>query len=362
MGPDHAWAQEHPDYFIRGSENDIAREPQNFIKLNLRSGDQIFAYGRDPYFDGWPDTIQLDYSNPAAAEAMANELLRISGQCDGVRCDMAMLIIPEVFKRTWGRLSEPFWPMAIARVREKHPWFCFLAEVYWDMEWTMQQQGFDYAYDKRLYDRLVLGEARVVREHFYAGLDYQKKLARFLENHDEQRAASTLDRKNHEAAAVLTFLAPGLRFFHQGQLEGRKKKISPHLVRGPEELADLWLRKFYSDLLTVLKKPVFREGSWQLLNCTPAWEGNGSWDSFIVFAWEGKDSETVLVVVNYSRFSSQCYARLPFRGMEDELVSFTDLMGPDVYTHEGSKLISEGIYLDLAPWGYNVFEVDVTRI
>ena len=63
----------------------------------------ILAYGRDPYFSGWPDTVQLDYSNPATQEAMMKELLRIADQCDGVRCDMAMLILPEVFERTWGR-------------------------------------------------------------------------------------------------------------------------------------------------------------------------------------------------------------------------------------------------------------------
>jgi SAM-dependent methyltransferase len=39
-------------------------------------------------------------------------------------------------------------------------------------------------------------------------------------------------------AAVITFLSPGLRFFHQGQFEGRTKRISPHLVRAPAEAVD----------------------------------------------------------------------------------------------------------------------------
>ncbi len=46
-----------------------------------------------------------------------------------------------------------------------------MAELYWDLEWTMQHQGFDYAYNKRLYDCLRDGHARPVREHFCAGLD-----------------------------------------------------------------------------------------------------------------------------------------------------------------------------------------------
>ena len=166
---------------------------------------------------------------------MIGELERIAGQCDGVRCDMAMLVLPDVFERTWGIRADLFWPRATETRAAQASGLPFMAEVYWDLEWTMQQQGFDYAYDKRLYDRLRDGHARPVREHFQAGLDYQDRLARFLENHDEPRAAATFPPEVHEAAAVITFLSPGLRFFHQGQFEGRRKRISPHLVRGPQE-------------------------------------------------------------------------------------------------------------------------------
>ena len=176
---------------------------------------------------------------------MISELLKIAGQCDGVRCDMAMLLLPEVFERTWGRRPDLFWPGATKRVRDRHPDFCFMAEVYWDLEWTLQQQGFDYTYDKRLYDRLREGHARPVREHLHAALDYQTKLARFLENHDEPRASASFDPLVHRAAAVITYFIPGLRFFHQGQFEGRKKRISPHLVRAPEESPDKELEEFY---------------------------------------------------------------------------------------------------------------------
>ncbi len=160
MAPDHPWLESHPEYFVPGTEDLLGREPQNYIRITKDGGDLILAHGRDPYFPGWPDTLQLDYSNLAAQEAMARELEKIAGQCDGVRCDMAMLILPEVFERTWGRRPAPFWPNAIRRVRRQVPGFCFMAEVYWDLEWTLQQQGFDYTYDKRLYDRLRAGNAR----------------------------------------------------------------------------------------------------------------------------------------------------------------------------------------------------------
>ena len=133
--------------------------------------------------------------------------------------------------RRRGASGEPFWPRATAVASTKGPGFLFLAEVYWDLEWALQQQGFDYAYDKRLYDRLELGEARPVREHFLAGLDYQDRLARFLENHDEPRAAAMFPFEVHRAAAVLTFLTPGLRFFHQGQREGKGPDPGPPRAR-----------------------------------------------------------------------------------------------------------------------------------
>jgi hypothetical protein len=317
----------------------------------------ILAHGRDPYFPGWPDTLQLDYSNPQTQEAMIAEMLKIAGQCDGVRCDMAMLVLPDVFERTWGRRSQPFWQRATRQVRERVPDFCFMAEVYWDLEWTLQQQGFDYAYDKRLYDRLREGHARPVREHFHAGLDYQDKLARFLENHDEPRAAATFSPEIHQAAAVITFLSPGLRFFHQGQFEGRRKRISPHLVRAPLEPTDQALQQFYNRLLSVLRLPAVRNGRWQLLECVPAWDGNWTWDGFLAFAWQDPTGQRVLVTANYAANQGQCYVRLPFPDLGGRSVRFKDLMGPASYDRAGNDVVAGGLYLDLPPWSYHVFEI-----
>ena len=355
MAPDHPWIDEHPDYFVHGSESDLARAPRNYCRLQTKKGPMVLAYGRDPYFDGWPDTLQLNYGNPELQQAMIGELERIAGQCDGVRCDMAMLVLPEVFERTWGIAANSFWPRATQCVREKFPHFCFMAEVYWDMEWTMQQQGFDYAYDKRLYDRLREGHARPVREHFHAGLDYQNKLARFLENHDEPRAAATFTPEIHEAAAVITFLSPGLRFFHQGQFEGRKKRISPHLVRAPEEPVDQKLKQFYERLLTVLRQPVVRDGRWGLLECLRAWEGNWTSDCFVVFVWQGPDGERLLVTVNYAPNRSQCYVRLPFADIGNSQWRLEDLLGGAIYEREGNDLQARGLYLDEPPWQASVF-------
>jgi hypothetical protein len=194
-----------------------------------------------------------------------------------------------------------------------------------------------------------------VREHLLAGLDYQDKLARFMENHDEPRAAATFGPRMHEAAAVVTYLTPGLRFFHQGQFEGRRKRISPHLVRRPVERADVALERFYERLLAVVGRPALRDGEWRLVECVPAWEGNWTWDCYVAWLWNGRAGEQLLVAVNYAGNQSQCYLRLPVSGRS--VVRFKDVMGSLAFDRDGRDLEARGLYLDMEPWAHHVFEV-----
>jgi len=236
IAPDHQWVSTHPEYLIEGAEEDRSREPQNWGRFETPTGPRVFAYGRDPYFPGWPDTVQLNYRHPGCREAMLDQLLSVAGRCDGVRCDMAMLVEPDIFLRTWGKrarprdgtspVDTPFWPGTIQRVRSRFAGFTFMAEVYWDLEWRLQQHGFDFTYDKRLYDRLHASGGRASREHLLADAEFQNHSARFLENHDEPRAAAAFSPEMHRPAAIVTFFVPGLRFFQEGQFEGWKTCVS----------------------------------------------------------------------------------------------------------------------------------------
>ncbi len=298
---------------------------------------------------------------------MTGELCRVADCCDGVRCDMAMLLLPDVIARTWGDKSlpsdgrppvdRPFWPEAIAQVRRRHPDVLFMAEVYWDLEWTLQQQGFDYTYDKRLYDRLRSRDVEGVRGHLHGDMVFQRRCVRFLENHDEPRAASAFPSDVHRAAAIVAFLTPGLRFFHEGQLEGRRIRAAIQLRRRQPEPPDPVLQDFYRRLLECLKRPEVREGSWQLLECRPAWDGNPTWERFLSFSWEYQGGRKLLVIVNYGATQGQCYVRLPVAGLRGRRVILHDLMSPARYERDGDELISRGLYLDMPAWGYHVFEV-----
>jgi glycosidase len=354
---DHPWVDAHPDFFVQGSTAELANAPQNWCRLRSGNAMRVLAHGRDPYFDGWPDTLQLNYAKAQLQQAMIVELQRIAGQCDGLRCDMAMLVLPEVFERTWGMSSQPFWPKALAAVRHQHPDFSFMAEVYWDLEWTLQQQGFDYTYDKRLYDRLRAQQARPVREHLWAAPDYQDRMARFLENHDEPRAAATFAPEVHPAAAVIAYCTPGLHFFQQGQFEGCRVRVSPHLVRAPDEPVDARIAQFYAGLRSVLRHPALRDGRWSLLDCLSAWPGNASDDQFIAWRWQGSGDTWLCVAVNYAPQPGQCFVRLPFVELAGRDQRLRDLLGPAVYLRAGDDLVARGLYLDLPAWGHHVFEV-----
>jgi hypothetical protein len=357
VAPDHRWVSQNPDYIVQGSEQDFVRSPQNYHRMQTASGERIFAMGRDPYFDGWTDTLQLNYGNPALQSAMMSELVRISTMCDGVRCDMAMLLEPDVFKRTWGIDAELFWPTAIRQVQFANRDFLFMAEVYWDREWSLIQQGFDYCYDKQLYDRLHDQDARPVLNHLQADPAYQNRLVRFLENHDEPRAANAFDWPKHQAAAVLTYLVPGLRFFHQGQLEGRTVKISPQLIRMPDETTNTDIKTFYDQLLKLLEQSVVHRGAWQLIETIEAWQSNASFQSIIAFQWQQSDGARLLVVVNYSSQTSQARLKMSLDPTTPMKIGLHDLMNDAVYVRETRQIMNEGLYIELAAWGVHLFQV-----
>jgi hypothetical protein len=365
---DHPWTQQHPEFYVAGSEEDERREPHNYTRVDTGARPRVLAHGRDPYFPGWPDTLQVNYRHRGLREAMMQVLESIAQQCDGVRCDMAMLVLPDVIARTWGERSRPadgspsvdtpFWPEAIERVRHTRADFTFMAEAYWDLEWTLQQQGFDYTYDKRLYDRLRAQQAPDVLGHLHAETAYQQHSARFLENHDEPRAADAFAPQVHPAAAVIALLTPGLRLVHEGQTTGRRLRASNHLRRRAPEPVDRELAEFYDRLLSVMRRRDVREGQWALAEVAPAWDGNATSQQFVAFTWEGQGERT-LAAVNYGPSAGQCYVRPAFAPeLQGSTVILRDLVEPTIrYERDGEELARRGLYLDVPAWRAHVFDV-----
>ena len=353
---DHAWVTGHPEFFMQGTEAEIGQHPEAYVRLQSPGGSIIFAHGREPHAAPWSDTLQLDFSQLPAQAAVIQELIRVAHLCDGVRCNMAMLVLPAVFQRTWSVRPEPFWPVAIQRVRQQWPDFTFLAESYWDLQFALQQHGFDYTYDKSLYDALLSLSSGAVRERLGAPLGNQRKLVHFLENESSERAAAVFPPGVHQAAAVLAYTAPGMRLFHRGQFEGRKTRKPVGLARVPEEPPNLELREFYERLAQCTQHPAIREGTWQLMRCDPAWSGNSTCDGFIAFYRRSLKSPHLLVTVNYAPSQGQCYVPLPIKDLYGQKFVLTDLLSDARYPREGDELTNKGLYLDVPAWGHHVFE------
>ena len=360
MAIDHPWVNTHPGRLVRGEDASLAREPRNYFRAGQGASARVFAHGRDPYFDGWSDTVQLDYRRAETREAMTEALLSVAAKCDGARCDMAMLVTREVFLRTWGGEFDPpgaeFWPEACGRVKAEHPDFLLMAEVYWEMEYALQRQGFDFAYDKRLYDRLLGDDAEGVRAHLRAGLDYQGRLARFVENHDERRAQEAFGPARAPAAAALALTLPGLRLLHEGQLEGWRTKLSVHLGRRPPEPTDEGVSAYYRRLLAALSRPVFQDGDWRQVEPREAWDGNPSHRRFVACLW-ASGGEFRLTAVNLSPERAQCYLPLGLPALAGRAWLLRDLLGEARYERDGGGLLSPGLYLDVPAYGHHLFEL-----
>ena len=368
---DHEWILGHPEYYVLGSQGDDTGHPDMFFKTRTAKGDRVVAFGRDPMFPGWTDTAQINHAHSGARGAMVETLKEIAGMCDGVRCDMAMLALRSVFERTWGEkaaghsrdaVQGEFWKEAIAEVRKIAPDFLFMAEAYWNLEWELQQLGFDFTYDKTLYDRLLREGAVAVHDHLKAEMAYQRRSVRFIENHDEQRAAAALPSHAwHGAAAVVISTVPGMVLLHEGQLEGRTIKLPVQLVRRPVEPASPRLRAFYERLTACIHHPVFENGEWKLLQTRPGWHDNYTWQNFLVFWWQDPSCGARLVVINYAPLSGQCYVDFPMDMLEGTPLEFRDLLSEAVYVRDRGAIASKGMYFDLSGYGIHLFEVFAGR-
>jgi hypothetical protein len=352
VAPDHPWVEAHPEYFVRGSEEEAAADPAGW----LPTPHGPVARGRDPNFPAWPDVVQLDPRAPELRDAVVETLVSIAARCDGVRCDMAMLMLDDVAERTWGeRLPpprpEPYWVEVTRRVRAVAPEFVFLAEAYWDLEGRLFEDGIDLAYDKVLYDRLAHGDAAQIRSHLVADPAWQARLVRFLENHDEPRAAVTFPPERGRAAAVALLTLPGVPLLYEGELDGRRVHTPMHLGRSPGEPSDDEAASFWSRLLRLVADEGVRSGSWRLLE-VEGWPDNHSNERLLAWRWDRH-----AVVLNYSGSVADGLVRL---GPELAGAGWTlrDVYGDRVFERDGDELASRGLYVLLDPWDAYVLRLE----
>ena len=357
MSPDHPWTHDHPEYFVQGSLNDYIQNPSAFSPTDTDDGGCFIALGRDPYFPPWKDVVQLNYFQPAMRAAMIGELREIARHCDGVRCDMAMLQLTDIFKSVWGRLlggaappQKEFWAEARAAIPE----LILLAEAYWGTEPRLLELGFSYVYDKELYDEVRDSRIGDVRARIGAGFEFNSQRARFLENHDEPRRASTFGNERLDAVGTLMGTLPGLRFYHQGELEGLRNRIPIPLQRAAAEPPDPVSTAFFQKILRITNDDVLHDGKWSVLEIAP--EGDSSSSNLTAYEWKSEKAWKV-IVVNLAESQSQGRLRLGDRVSAKKEYIFNDELNEARYPRAGEELHDSGLFVRLESHQAHVFQV-----
>ncbi len=358
FGAETNWLKDKSEIFLQADKDLYQKDTFTFFENNSK----YFAHGRDPLFPAWTDTVQINYFNTEAREFMTDILLKLTEVCDGVRCDMSMLPLNNVFENTWlGVLNrtkytkpkDEFWETAIKKVKEKSPSFIFMAEAYWDLEWDLQQLGFDFTYDKRFTDRLSSGDIQGVKAHLNADPEFQLKSVRFLENHDEARAVTKFGKKQSFAASVLMSTIRGMKLFFDGQFEGKKIRLPLQLGREPVEKISGSIKEHYEKILRITKEDIFVHGEWSMLYPLPVSDSDSTFES--VFAWQWKlNDERRIVIVNYSNNAAYCRLKLNLSSQNGDLF-LDDLLNGDSYKRCKKEIASSGLFVELKCFHSHIF-------
>lgn len=345
--------QTNPDIFLQVEDHFYWKDTFTFFKSEFNPT-LTFAHGRDPLFPAWQDTVQVNFYSEKAREYLCGILIKLADVCDGVRCDMAMLPLNNVFYNTWSGVlnktnlvkpSEEFWPSAIKKVKNKYSEFIFLAEAYWDLEWDLQQLGFDFTYDKRLVDRLASNDIQGVIAHLKADNEFQSKSVRFIENHDETRAVTNFGKFKSLAAATVISTIQGMKFYYDGQFEGKKIKLPVQLGREPLEKCSNTASKYYSKLLNVVKEDAFTYGKWFLLNPITAGNGNKTFENFFAWQWTYENLKKI-VIINYSELTGQCRVKFDVPAGREILMIY-DQLNDRVFERSCYEIRNSGLFIEL---------------
>lgn len=379
---DHHWVTEHPEYYVQAPEWRYRESPGLYVPVEGEDGVvRYLAHGKDPHFPEWADTLQLNYARPDLQREMKTVLKNLARHADGVRCDMAMLVNPDTFQRTWGYLlsaeeraflhQHPFWEEAIPELkqdaRERGQEFSFIAEAYWDKEYLGQQ--FDYIYAKDFYDHLqaiVNGQASPLRadggnnlrDHIrhmmmaYESWGRHYKDVLFTENHDERRAIEIFGVGPSKAAAVLAGLIPNSLFLlNQGQARGNRIRPPMQIGRFPEEPGIDQIREFYDRLITLKRSKFFQKGDWSLAELQ---DDSPSIVSMKVrYRHQGRTIEGY-VCVNFGQTTGSC--KLPAIRPESSAVVYDLTNNQTIFNPDQER--EGGMYLELLPWQTEIIFVE----
>jgi Alpha amylase, catalytic domain len=366
---DHPWVRRHPEWYVHADTAQRSADPTEYFEVRS-DGRHWIAHGRDPNYPPWTDTAQLEYRHPDVPRAMTQALREVATRCDGVMCSMAMLVLDDVFRGTWGSRSVlpsvvedaspfgEFWWHASSSVREAYPRFLLIGEAYWGLEWRLQQLGFDFTYDRPLLERQLAGDAGAVAAHLRADDVYQRRSVRMLEDRNGPRIAARMSPQQERATALLDATIPGMFMVRDGQMDGAQADVPVQLRREPDEPLDDGLHEFYARLMLATNDETFRLGQAIRMEPVQAWGENMTHEGIVARLWVGQHRQLRLAVANLTPEPAQGYIPLPLPEFAGKVVQLRDLLDDEAtYIRQGDDLLTRGLYLDLPGYGGHIFRI-----
>jgi glycosidase len=316
------------------------------------TGNDVFSAA--PSINDWFETVKLNYgvdylhgrqTHFSPIPPLWNKLYDILSYwsakgIDGFRCDMVEMVPVE------------FWGWVIPKLKADHPQLIFIGEAYNTGQYKnyLFNGKFDYLYDKvGLYDairRLVCNDPKAttwdinrVWNHDCAGFD--ERMLRFMENHDEQRIASTYFAGNPWLAVpgmiVTATLNKGPVMVYFGQEVGEPAKGAEGFSGedGRTTIFDYWgvpehqkwlnngrfdggqlsdsqkkLHQFYSSLLNITRNnEALRDGRFYELMMANEHRPGFDQRLYIYLRYTGK--QRILVITNFNRGERKLTVKLP---------------------------------------------------
>jgi hypothetical protein len=319
------------------------------------------AYGCGAWCDPWTDVAQFNYMDQNFRASRIAVLKKIASLADGIRCDMAHLIINNAFWDYWKtqllawnytESNTEFWSDAISAVKTEYPECIFMAESYGDVLGTLHSFGFDFTYDKDPLDHLRDGNVNEFKSKIWnRDISFARRMAHFTENHDEPRSVANFkgNKKVANSAALALLTLPGLRFVNQDQWNGYANKIDVHLRRAVKEDVDTNVISFYEALWGLLKRSELRSGDFSF----PEF---GSCDGFLFWKWSVNASR-VLVAINFGSGQGSCRVRCPDApGGGDDTVHVLELLTGVRYERSAGEMKDPGLYVELQGYSQQVFQ------
>jgi len=354
---DAPWTLDHPEFYVQGTQQDFDRDPGCFHHIDTARGPVFIALGRDPYIPPWKDVAQLNYFLPQLRAAQIESLRTISAHCDGVRCDMAMLQLTDIFAKIWGHLlrgaappEKEFWAEAHAALPE----LALLAEAYWGTESRLIDLGFSFVYNKEMYDAVRDVHPQDIQRLLTRDANYQSHLARFLDNHDEQACARVFGKERLSGVGTLIGTLPGMRFYYQGELEGWSEYLPITLRMGVDRPADQVTQAFFEKIIRISNEEVFHQGNWRLLPVAP--ERDDTSQNLIVYEWRS-DKSWKVIAVNLAGYASQGYVHFIDQLFPSPDYVFYDELDGTRYERKGDQLRQAGLFVRREAFQAHLFSI-----